>query len=87
MLAFKAVGSGCSGQSPHGQAVRSALRLGGLTPLEGISQAHCVPLPVEFVADGEALPGGRVWRTRLLCRVAVGALCLGNHDTVGQSSV
>lgn len=87
MLAFKALESRCSGQSPHGQAVPSALWLGGLASLEGISQACCVPLPVEFVTDGEALPGVCIWRAWLLCRVAVGALYLGNSDVVGQGSV
>lgn len=87
MLAFKAVEGGRSGQSPHGQAVPSSLWLGGLTPLEGIAQACCVPLPVEFVTDGEALPGVCIWRAWLLCRVAVGALYLGNCDVIGHGSV
>lgn len=87
VLALKASESGRSGESPHGQTVPSALWLGGPTPLEGISQACCVPLPVEFVTDGEALPGVCIWRTWLLCWVAVGALYLGNCDIVGQGSV
>lgn len=87
VLAFKAGERRRSGQSPHGQAVPSALRLGGLTPLEGIPQARGGPLPVELVADGEALPGVRVGRARLLRRVAVGALYLGDRDVVGQGPV
>ena len=67
VLAFKAVKSRHSGESPHGQTVPSALWLRGLTPLEGISQACCVPLPVEFVTDGEALPGVGIWCAWLLC--------------------
>lgn len=87
VLAFKAVESRGSGQSPHGQAIPSALWPGGPAPLEGVPQAGRIALPVEPVTNGEALPGVCIRRTWLLGRVAVGTLHLGNCDIVGQGSV